>query len=295
MHKETMNWDDLKYFLAVSRAQSLSGAARVLDVKHTTVARRIQALEQHLGTRLFDRLRHGYVMTQAAEDLYDQVSDLEDKVLQLDRQAAGLDSALSGTLKLTIAHELANRLVIPELSDFCHAYPSIDLQLILTKTMADLNTMEADIAIRMTPNPPDYLVGRELMRIHHGIYGTKAALTQTESPTKIILFRDEIQAPAWVKNHFKNYDVVLRVDDVGSMAVAVKSGLGIAKMPCFIGDTEPELRRLDLEIGTSKWGIWMLNHVDLRSTARVRACKDYLEMLFENKKPLILGNESRFV
>jgi len=289
-----MNWNDFKFFLAVAREQSLSGAAKVLAVKHTTVARRVQALEQHLGTRLFDRSRTGYRMTQAAENLLDQVQELEERFHQLDRLAAGQDAALAGPLKLTIAHELANRLVIPRIGDFCLAFPQIELQLLLTKSMADLATMEADIAIRMTPSPPEYLIGRELMKIHHGIYGTAEALEHGVAPVNVILFRGEVEPPSWVTEHFKNHKIILRVDDVGSMAIAVKSGLGIAKMPCFIGDTEPDLRRLDLDIGVSKWGIWMLSHIDLRDTARVRTCKDYLERLFESKKPLIQGENSAY-
>jgi DNA-binding transcriptional LysR family regulator len=289
-----MNWNDFKFFLAVAREQSLSGAAKVLAVKHTTVARRVQALEQHLGTRLFDRSRTGYRMTQAAENLLDQVQELEERVHQLDRLAAGQDAALAGPLTLTIAHELANRLVVPNIGDFCVAFPHIELQLLLTKSMADLATMEADIAVRMTPSPPEYLIGRELMKIHHGIYGTTEALGYRAGPVNVILFRGEVEPPFWVTEHFKNHKIVLRVDDVGSMAIAVKSGLGIAKMPCFIGDTEPDLRRLDLDIGVSKWGIWMLSHIDLRDTARVRACKDYLEALFKIKRPLIQGENSTY-
>lgn len=290
-----MNWNDIKYFLAVSRAKSLSGAARELGVKHSTVARRIQALEQHLETRLFDRLRHGYEMTQTAEHLHYLAMEVEDRVLQIDRKVTGLDSALSGTLKVTIAHELANRLVIPDLVGFNKEYPNIDLQLLMTKSMADLDIMEADIAIRMTPSPPEHLVGRELAKIHHGIYAHESLFKNGKHQPNVILFRDENNQTQWVKQHFKDSSVGIRVDDVGSMAIAVKSGLGVAKLPCFIGDTEHDLRRINVELGTSKWGIWMLNHVDLRETARVRACKQYLQKVFENRKAVILGSKSRYL
>lgn len=289
-----MNWDDLKYFLAVCREQSLSAAGRALGVKHTTVARRIHTLEQHLGTRLFDRSRDGYYMTQTAENLFEQALQLEEKIHQIDRRNRGLDNALAGKLKLTAADELAKRIIIPALSRFCQTFPKIDLQLMITKSMADLATMEADIAIRMTPSPPDYLVGRELMKIHHGIYGIPRVLGNLTQSCNVLLFDDEIKPPPWVNKYFKNAHVMMRMDDVGSMTTAVKSGLGIAKLPCFIGDTEPKLRRLDLDIGNSKWGVWMLNHIDLRTNARVRASKDYLEALFEQKKTLVLGELSRF-
>ena len=82
--------------------------------------------------------------------------------------------------------------------------------------------------------------------------------------------------------------MILRVDDVSSMAIATLNGLGISKMPCFIGDTEPSLCRLDRNLEPSKWGVWVLNHVDLRATARVRACKDYLQELLTTKRSAVI-------
>jgi DNA-binding transcriptional LysR family regulator len=290
-----MNWDDLRYFLALSREGSVSGAGRALGVQHTTVARRILALEQHMGTRLFDRSRKGYSMTQAAENLFDDVLKLEEKIQQVDHKTSDQDAALAGLLKLTVAHDLANRLIVPEIGKFLEAYPKIELQLLMTTGLIDLAAREADIAIRMTPSPPEYLVGRELMKLRHGIYGTEEVLNNLAEPVNVILFRGEIDHPTWVTDHFKNSNAVLRVDDVSSMAVATKNGLGIAKMPCFIGDTEPALRRLDVKIQLSSWGVWILNHVDLRATARVRTCKDFLQDVLESKRQLIQGDRSNYL
>ncbi len=290
-----MNWDDLRFFLALSREGSVSGAGRALGVKHTTVARRIKALEKHMGTRLFDRSRSGYSMTQAAENLFDDVLKLEEKIQQVDHKTSDQDEALAGLLKLTVAHDLANRLIVPEIGKFLNAYPKIELQLLMTTGLIDLAAREADIAIRMTPSPPEYLVGRELMKLRHGIYGTEEVLNNLCESVNVILFRSEIDHPAWVTDHFKNSNAVLRVDDVSSMAVATRNGLGIAKMPCFIGDTEPTLRRLDVKIQLSTWGIWILNHVDLRATARVRACKDFLQDILESKRQLIQGDHSIYI
>jgi len=293
-----MNWNDLKYFLALAREGTISGAGRVLNVKHTTVARRIEALELSLGTRLFDKSRSGYAMTQAAEDLYQQVVSMEEKVHTIDRQAANQDSALAGPLKLTIAFELANRLIIPKMGDFCQRFPDIDMQLLMTKNLVDLAAMEADLAIRMTPNPPDYLVGSEIMKLHHGIYASPAHLQghvqSRATKSKVILFQSETKRPDWVKKQARDADVSLRVDDVGSMAVAAVNGFGLAKLPCFIGDSQSGLVRLDVEMPPSDWGIWVLNHAELRTTARVRACKEHLISVLENQRDLISGNLSDY-
>jgi len=289
-----MNWNDLKYFLALAREGTVSSAGRVLNVKHTTVARRVEALEVSLGSRLFDKSRSGYAMTQAAENLYQQAVSMEEKVRSIDRQASNQDSALAGPLKLTVAFELANRLIIPKLDGFCQRFPDIEMQLLMTKGLVDMSAMEADLAIRMTPSPPDYLVGKEIMKLQHGIYVSQEYLQCHAGKNKVILFRSENKQPDWVKRYACGADVSIRVDDVGSMAVAAANGFGRAKLPCFIGDTQPGLVRLDYQIPPSDWGIWILNHVELRTTARVRACKEYLATVLENQRDLITGNLSTF-
>jgi DNA-binding transcriptional LysR family regulator len=290
-----MNWDDLKFFLALAREGTISAAGRMLNVKHTTVARRIESLETSLGTRLFNKSREGYAMTQAAENLYDQIVSMEEKVRSIDRQAANQDSALAGPLKLTIAFELANRLVIPKIQPFCQRYPDIEMQLLMTKGLVDLALMEADLAIRMTPNPPDFLVGKEIIKLHHGIYIAKDSLKSSlldSINSNVILFQSESNRPEWVKQYANNAQISLRVDDVGSMALAAENGFGLAKLPCFIGDTQPGLIRLDYQMPPSNWGIWILNNVELRTTARVRACKEYLVSVLEGQRDLITGELS---
>ncbi len=289
-----MNWDDLRYFLSVARAGSISAAGRELGVKHTTVARRIQALETDMDARLFDRTPTGYVMTQTAENLLDKVSVIEDKVKLIDRQASHSDSALAGPLKLTVAFELANRILLPKLDSFYQAYPRIELQLMMTKGLVDLARLDADLALRMTPTPPENLIGRELVKINHGLYASESLLKRFTKKLPTILFTSELSPPPWMKKHFSDSLVAYRIDDVGSMAVAAAQGHGVVKLPCFIGDTQPGLVRLDYELEKSKWGIWLLNHVDLRSTARVRACKEFLQQLVADSKFLFTGDNSRY-
>lgn len=289
-----MNWDDLRYFLSVARAGSISAAGRELGVKHTTVARRIQALETDMDARLFDRTPTGYVMTQTAENLLDKVSVIEDKVKLIDRQASHSDSALAGPLKLTVAFELANRILLPKLDSFYQAYPRIELQLMMTKGLVDLARLDADLALRMTPTPPENLIGRELVKINHGLYASESLLKRFTKKLPTILFTTELSPPPWMKKHFSDSLVAYRIDDVGSMAVAAAQGHGVVKLPCFIGDTQPGLVRLDYELEKSKWGIWLLNHVDLRTTARVRACKEFLQQVVEESRGFFEGSQSQY-
>jgi DNA-binding transcriptional LysR family regulator len=289
-----LNWDDLRYFLSVARAGSISAAGRELGVKHTTVARRIQALETDMDARLFDRTPTGYVMTQIAENLLDKVSVIEDKVKLIDRQASHSDSALAGPLKLTVAFELANRILLPKLDSFYQAYPRIELQLMMTKGLVDLARLDADLALRMTPTPPENLIGRELVKINHGLYASESLLKRFTKKLPTILFTTELSPPPWMKKHFSDSLVAYRIDDVGSMAVAAAQGHGVVKLPCFIGDTQSGLVRLDYELEKSKWGIWLLNHVDLRTTARVRACKEFLQQVVEESRGFFEGSQSQY-
>ncbi len=289
-----MNWDDMRFFLALSREGSVSGAGRALGVKHTTVARRIRAFEERLGTRLFDRLHDGYAMTQVAENIFKHALAMEVLSLAVDREAFGRDAELAGPLKLTVGNEVVDRLILPKLRVFREAYPHIDLQLLTTTGLVDLAAREADIAVRLTSKPPDYLVGREVMRLQHGIYGTTHILRELSNPD-VILFGSETDQPPWVTENFPNARTVLRIDDVTSMVAATRNHIGLSRIPCFIGDSTAGLRRLDVPLKPSDWGVWILSHVDLRATARVRVCREFLLETIEHQRPLIQGENSRYI
>lgn len=290
-----MNWDDLRYFLALAREGSVSRAGKTLGVKHTTVARRIGALEEQLGTRLFDRSREGYAMTQAAEDIFEHALVIEARAQAVDRQTFGRDTELAGPLKLTASHDLASCVILPTLGVFTDRYPSIELELLSTDGLVDLAARQADIAVRLTPKPPDYLVGREVMELKHGVYGTTKTLGGRSDLVNVILFRSESNIPAWVRKQFPGARVALRVDDVSSMTAAARNHLGVCRIPCYIGDSNPTLRRLDIPLTPSTWGVWILSHVDLRATARVRVCREFLMETLENERSLIQGERSKYI
>ncbi len=294
----TMKWDDVRFFLALSREGSVSGAGKALGVNHTTVARRITALEKKLGARLFDRSPDGYEMTQSAENMYNHALQMEETAQAIDREVFGQDAELKGPLKLTVSHDVASRLIVPRLGKFREAYPCIDLELLTTTGLVDLSARQADIAVRLTAKPAEYLIGREVLPLRHGIYGSVDYLKRTQkqkTPAEVVLFRGEGDTPEWVGAHYPDAHVALKVDDVTTMASAVKNHAGIARMPCYIGDTEADVRRIDLELTPSAWGVWVLSHADLRCTARVRVCREFLIESIYRQKPLIMGEQSRYI
>lgn len=226
--------------------------------------------------------------------MYDHARRIEEITQAIDRDVFGQDAELKGRLKITVAHDVAVRLVIPRLREFRDTYPCIDLDMLTTTGLVDMAAREADIALRMTAKPPDYLIGREILPMRHGIYGSAESLETIGENANVILFRGDPEQPKWVREHFPGAQIAMRVDDVGSMAVAVANHIGLARMPCYIGDTQPEIRRLRIELEPSTWGIWILSHVDLRSTARVRVAREFLIDVIEKQRDLVLGQQSHY-
>ena len=292
--QESINWNDLRYVLALAREGSVSGAGRALSVEHTTVARRISALEKQLGSRLFDRLPNGYVMTQVAEKLYPHALSMEELIQVADREVFGMDEQLSGNLKLTASYDVFSRLVTPELSKFTDKYPGIVLELLSSSGLANLSDRQADIAVRLSPNPPEYLIGRKVLPLGHGIYASAKYLNKKRSTDTLVLWEHEQKTPEWVADHFPKARVAIRANEILSMMETIRNHIGIGRLPCYVGDSEPTLRRLDLKLTPSTWGIWVLSHVDLRSTARVRVCREFLMSTIEEQKGLVEGLESRY-
>ncbi len=290
-----MDWDDVRMFLAVSREGSVSRAGRLLGVNHTTVARRMATLEAKLATRLFDRGRDGYALTQAGENMVPMAVAMEASAQAIDRQVFGRDAVLSGPLKLTVPYDFANRIVVPELAAFDARYPGIDLELLTTTGRLDLQAREADLALRLTASPPDYLVGREIVPLRHGVYVNPEHWPALETSPRLILFRSERVLPEWAATHFPTATVALRVDNLITMLAAVEAGLGLARMPCFEADSSATLRRLNVGLTPSNWGIWILSHVDLRSTARVRVAREFFTEAVNAAAPLILGERSAYL
>ena len=130
--------------------------------------------------------------------------------------------------------------------------------------------------------------------MRHGVYGSPNYLKVLDGQAKVILFRGSDEFPEWVQQHFPDAEVAMRVDDVGTMSAAVANGMGLARMPCYVGDTESSVRRLNLQLTASTWGIWILSHVDLRSTARVRVAREFLIDVIEKQRELVLGEQSRY-
>ena len=278
------DWDDLRFFLAVARAGSLSGAAKHLKVNHSTVLRRLGSLEGKLGVRLYERLPTGYVMTHAGEAFRDRLVGVEQQVEAAQRVISGLDQRLSGTIRITSTDTLIRGLVTPHLAEFRRRHSGIQLQIVVSNTFLSLTKREADVAVRPSNRPPENLVGRRVGQIQTAIYASKAYLDEHGRKKAWTEYHwvapDEglahLAQARWVKERIPEERIVARVDSLLGMAEAVRHGLGVGPLLCLLGDQEPGLVRLappDAEFDTQ---VWVLTHPDLRHVARIRAITDHL-------------------
>lgn len=290
-----MNWDDLRLFLAVARTGSISGGARLLDVQHSTVSRRMRALEQKLGVRLIERKKSGYELTLEGENLKQAASRMESEVLEIDGTLLGKDTKLNGTLRISAINNMANSILMPIFASFSQNYPEVDLRIMVSNADVSLPEREADVAIRLTNTPTDTLIGKKLVTVATTIYGSHRYLTQ---------LRQSGGEPkwlgadccgfhrSWTKKSCNNQAPNFSVDDTILTQAALREDLGIALLPCFMGDTDPELARYcdpDPELNLD---LWVLFHPDLKRTKRVVVFRDHMANaiaaqgdLFEGKCP----------
>jgi DNA-binding transcriptional LysR family regulator len=286
------NWDDIRYFLSVARCGNLSSAAKELGVNHSTVSRRIQTLEERHGVRLFERLPSGYEMNDVASSIYELALELETKNQQVSRNLFGQDRRLQGEINITMPHDIFDYILPDSFAEFKQLQPDILPNLYIAKGVKNLAAREADIAIRLTAKPPEYLIGSRVASLGYGIYAHTSLDLSTN--ISVIAWNGESELPEWVKEYFPKAKISLRVDDLYSMYAAVKSGIGIARMPCYLPDVidDTSVEKLPIRLPLSQWGVWVLSHVDLRNTAKVRVCREFLMKQLLQKKPLFEGELS---
>lgn len=279
-----MDWDDYRYYLAVERAGSVLGAARRLDVNHTTVLRRIANLERQLGVRLFERLRTGYTPTAAGEELREVALRVQQALQGAEHRLSGKDLQLSGAVRIATTDTLFVGLLLPHLRTFRELHPRIQLQIVASNQFANLTRREADVAIRATNQPPDNMLGRKIGVARSAIYGTASYLAARDrnpaSDRHDWIGLDETLAHLpeyrWLERRVPPERIVLRINNLLHKIEAVKSGQGIAQLLCFLAEREPDLIRLTEPEPLFDTDIWLLSHPDLRQVARVRAFMEFI-------------------
>lgn len=284
----------MRHALAVGQLGSVAAAARRLGVNATTVQRRLDALEASLGARLFDRSRSGYKPTEAGAIVLAQASRMADQADEIERGVLGRDRELTGPLRLATAFVVMEHLLPQPLADFAAAYPGIEVEVMENAILVDLarrqseaapglGQLQADVALRLSTNVAEHLMGRQLGLTHCRAYALRGApgLPQTVTPLAQLLSdapwvafeRDGTHRvyDRWMRTHLAHSQVRVRVDIFNAAAAMLRTGVGIGVLPTFMQDRHPELVAVSEVIPELSVPVWMLTHPDLRQTARVRA------------------------
>lgn len=292
---QSINWDDLRYCLAVAREGSVTAAARKLEVNHTTVSRRISALEQELNVTLFDRSTTGWLITPVGETILGSAGHMAEEVNSIRRLVQADRQELSGKLRVTSVDICIQRLLLPPLRAFARQYPDIDIELIASTEVIDLSVHDADIAFRTTNQPPANVVGKHIADFAYAVYATPELYGQyREDPRKVSAITWNWMAsasttPAWLAKCFPEMPMRYRVNSLTIAFDLARQGMGFTQLPCAIGDIAPELRRVPVDYREPPVGFWVLSHIDLRTTARIRIFRDFMLEAIAPYVPLIEG------
>lgn len=287
-----LDWSDLRFALAIGSHGSPGAAARMLGVNATTVQRRLDALEERLGARLFDRSRRGYHATEAGALVLEHARRMASQAAEIERGVLGRDRELVGPLRVTTAFVVMEHLLPRPLAAFSARYPGIEVEVAENAFQADLSRhhagpygatrQEADVALRVSGHVAEHLVGRQLGMTQCRVYARRGApgLPQDVQPLQTLLRelpwvafeRDATHRvyDHWMREHLAQADVRVRVDIFNAAATMLHTGIGIGLMLTFMEEAHPDLVPVSDPIPALAVPLWMLTHPDLRQTARIR-------------------------
>lgn len=283
-----MDWNDLRYFLAVAREGSTLAAGRALRVSQTTVARRIAALEAALGFPLFEKRQAGYALTPAGEALLDRAEQVEHSTAAFAQAAAGYSRDVSGTVRITSEEIYAQGLLSPILRDLHEQHPKIVIELDNSQKVLDLGSGAADIALRSSSKEqPAGLVGRPLCIDDWTLYCSRDYAARNGVPSSVDDLQHHVIVGGGGGNLWVHYQAWLRelgLEDQVAMhhasstglLAAVRSGFGVAVLPCVVADSDPDLVRCIPPRKDHGRTLWLLTHERVRHTPRVRTVIDFL-------------------
>jgi DNA-binding transcriptional LysR family regulator len=283
-----LDWNDLRYFLAVAREGSTLAAGRALRTSQTTVARRIAALEQALGFPLFDKRQAGYVLTPTGEELLGQAEQVERSASSFAEAAAAHSREISGTVRITTEDIYAMGLISPLLRDLHERHPDILIELDTGQQVRDLGAGEADIALRSSSKEqPVGVVGRRLCVDDWTLYCSREYAAREGAPASVEELRHHAivgggggnlwrHYQAWLQSLGLETQVAMHHASSTGLLSAVRSGFGVAVLPCVVADADPELIRCLPPRRDHGRILWLLTHERLRHTPRVRAVIDFL-------------------
>jgi DNA-binding transcriptional LysR family regulator len=300
----SLDWNDLRYFLAVCRAGTLVGAARSLHVRHSTVGRRVEALEAALGVSLFMRAPDGFVLTEAGSGIVSLAEEAERAVAAVERRVAGGDKRIDGIVRVTTSESFSGFLMrrLPELQA---QHPTLTVEVLTGNASLDLMRREADLAIRFMETTQADLICKRLCDAGWSLYASETYLARAGNPrTPTDLARHDIigfdetmaRSPGaiWLEEHKAGARVVVRCNSLMSALNASIAGMGVTVLPCFLAEAQPSLRRLTDEVLATR-AIWVVFHPDVAQIRRVRTVIDFVSAIVGREAATFRGERAAHV
>jgi DNA-binding transcriptional LysR family regulator len=292
-----MNWDDLRFVLALIEAGSLVRAAKVLGVEHTTVGRRVEAAETALGVRLFTRTTTGYLPTDDAERLVTAMRGVEEAVLAVERSATAKHAGLDGTVRVTSAESLGIAYLAPRLAAFGRRHPNLTIEVVASGEVLDLARRQAEIAVRPFRTKHENLVVRRVGELFYGLYASREYLARNPIKSPRDLDRHPLLTghagpgdvdAVWLRRIAPNAHIAFSSELSLALVGAARASAGVAVLPRYLGDADPSLQHLPMPAEPST-PLWLTVHRDLKQTPRVRAVLDFLAQTLKDDAALLRG------
>jgi DNA-binding transcriptional LysR family regulator len=286
-----MDWSNLRYFLALARSGSLSAASKVLGTDHTTVARRVQALEKELGLQLVDRRARAYSLTAPGRRIHDLLARVESAIADVERFAQSVKRAPQGVVRISGPPGLINHWLAPRLSALQTRFPDLKIALVGEAREAALSRREADLALRLFRPRGNALVARKLAKVTYGLYGSTEYLGGRLPQNLDFLGHDEsedhLPQHKWLKAIAGDREFTLRANDLGALLGAVRAGLGLAVLPQTLARHDKSLRQVPTSTAAPSRDLWLVFHRDVQRVPAIRAVIDHLVAIVkaERAKP----------
>ena len=288
-----MDWDNLKFFLALADAGSLSRAAEKLQVDHSTVARRIDALERELGVRLVERLSRAYRLTAEGEQVRDRAKEVEADIADIARFASSVDRSPQRVVRVNGPPTFVAEFLAPRLLSLQRQHPGLRIELVGEAREVSLTRGEADLALRMERPRDKEIVARRLAVVAYGLYGSRDYLARCGEDDREYLGYDDsldhLPQQRWLKKLAGDRVLALRANDIGTQLTAVRAGLGLAVLPCMMARKEPDLVSVPTRLPPLTRELWLVFHRDIGRVPAVRAVIDRITAITTEARAAFLG------
>jgi DNA-binding transcriptional LysR family regulator len=273
MHDVSMEWSDLRIFIAVARGGTLGAAARELGQTQPTMGRRIRALEAVLGQTLFQRTSEGFVLTDEGSAVLAHAERMEVEALGIARAASGQAGALEGTLRVSSSDWFGTHVLTRAVAAMALKHPAVVVELITDARLLSLARREADLVFRITPFDEPDIAQRRLLTMPYAAYHADGSDTRDRLVTMDTAFGG-MPDVTWLRERLPDASVTFRSNSREAQARACALGVGIAVLPCPLGDATPGIHRVDLGESPPGRDVWLGYHRDLRHLPRLRAFVD---------------------